>query len=222
MEACRKLMTELERHGRIDWHLPKSEADPRLSTTPLFGQPRGQMFGVMTYEDAAGNPGVAKAFSGQFNGVWAVKGWAPPLVEQKAFDEVSRLIEPEIKRLGRRIQALNGDATLRTELKRMRRELSSQLMREILELYVLRNFKNESAQLQHVFQGKGIPTGTGDCCAPKLLQLAAVNGWRPLGIAEFFWGRENRSGTREHARFYPACIEKCRPILGFMLCGSQG
>ena len=44
---------------------------------------------------------------------------------------------------------------------------------------------------------------------------------RLFGLAEFYWGRENRSGNRRHALFYPSCEEKCRPILGFMLCGLE-
>lgn len=220
LEACRGLMDDLERHGRIDWQMP--EGDPRLSIAPLFGEARGQMFGVMVFRDADGTHGVSKAFSGQFSGVWSVEGWAPPLVDQRSFDNLSEDIEPEIKRLGRRINRLDVHDPLRVELKRMRRELSSQLMRELHDLYTLTDFRGNTAPIRQVFQGSGIPTGTGDCCAPKLLRQAALNGWRPLGIAEFFWGRENRSGSRQHGRFYPACDEKCRPIMGFLLCGLQG
>jgi hypothetical protein len=64
-----------------------------------------------------------------------------------------------------------------------------------------------------------MPTGTGDCCGPKLLAQAAIEGLRPLGLAEFYWGRENRSGSRRHTTFSASCPEKCGPILGFMLCG---
>jgi hypothetical protein len=73
--------------------------------------------------------------------------------------------------------------------------------------------------LSEVFTGKAMPTGTGECCAPKLLHHAAVHGLTPLGLAEFYIGRENRSATRAHGRFFAPCEEKCRPILGFLLCG---
>jgi tRNA pseudouridine32 synthase/23S rRNA pseudouridine746 synthase len=63
--------------------------------------------------------------------------------------------------------------------------------------------------------------GVGECCAPKLLNYAALNGLKPLGLSEFYWGKENKSGTRKHGEFYPACAEKCQPILGFMLCGIK-
>lgn len=70
-------------------------------------------------------------------------------------------------------------------------------------------------------EDKGIPTGTGDCCAPKLLNYAARNRLKPIGISEFFFGRENKSETRKHGEFYPSCKIKCEPILGFMLCGLE-
>ncbi|GAB7022270.1 hypothetical protein [Salidesulfovibrio brasiliensis] len=212
-------MRSLETHRCIDWHRPPEDRDPRLSTKPLFGEARGQMFGIMAYRTQDGEVGNAKAFSGQFNGVWDVDGWAPPLIDETAFWAETSPIEREIKRLGRRMAALEDDAPLQAELNRERKTLSRQLMREIHEMYELPNFRGRTASLFEAFNGRGIPTGTADCCAPKLLALAARQGWRPIGLAEFFWGRENRSGTRSHGSFYPACEEKCRPILGYMLCG---
>jgi hypothetical protein len=93
-------------------------------------------------------------------------------------------------------------------------------MLDIHGLYRLTNFRGETASLEEAFIGSnGIPTGTGDCCAPKLLNYAAKNNLRPLGISEFFWGKENRSGGHRHGAFAASCAEKCQPILGFMLCG---
>ena len=84
----------------------------------------------------------------------------------------------------------------------------------------LTNFRGETKPLNDIFQDKnGIPTGTGDCCAPKLLNFAVKNNLTPLGLAEFYWGKENKSATRQHGRFYQSCTSKCQPILGFMLCG---
>lgn len=105
-------------------------------------------------------------------------------------------------------------------LRNKRKKLSRELMVKLHSLYRVTNFRAQTVSLSDAFRyDKGIPTGTGDCCAPKLLNQAAVLGLKPVGLAEFFWGKENRSGTRQHGQFYPCCIEKCRPILGFMLCG---
>lgn len=38
-------------------------------------------------------------------------------------------------------------------------------------------------------------------------------------MAEFWWGRSPKSEIRQHKKFYPACQNKCHPILGHMLSG---
>ena len=63
------------------------------------------------------------------------------------------------------------------------------------------------------------PGGTGDCCAPKLLQYAYQHGLKPLCMAEFWWGPSPKSEIRHHGEFYPACRGKCKPILTWMLQG---
>ncbi len=212
-------MALLEEKRRIDLHAPDSEADPRFSTDVLFSEARGHMFGVMVYRDGQGNLGAAKAFSGQYNGSWLVDGWVGPVVDVAEFERVNAPGERAVKAMGRRMEALEAGARARQVLKRQRRIMSRKLMGELFGLYRLRNFAGESRALAEVFLGNGIPTGTGDCCAPKLLHHAVRNRLTPLGLAEFYWGRENRSGSKRHGEFYPACEEKCRPILGFLLCG---
>lgn len=105
-------------------------------------------------------------------------------------------------------------------LSAQRKKLSQGLMRAIHSIYMVHNFRGEVKSMPEIIYGsKGIPTGTGDCCAPKLLNFAARHGYTPLGIAEFFYGLENRSATRSHKTFYPSCTDKCALILGYMLCG---
>lgn len=61
------------------------------------------------------------------------------------------------------------------------------------------------------------PSGSGECCAPKLLQYAFLHHLRPLCIAEFWQGRSPRMEIRHHDHYYPACRGKCKPILEWML-----
>ena len=216
-------MRKLEQTGRIDWQTPTENADPRFTTQYLTGPARGQMFGVMEYADDRGNAGIARAFSGQYNSNWHVDGWVDPIVDTREMDRISRPVESRIKELGRTIAGLPENSASRRELVCERRTLARELMQEIHGLYRLSNFRGETRPIAEVFLGSGgMPTGIGDCCAPKLLNHAVKHGFTPLGIAEFYWGRENRSGSKKHGRFYPACVEKCRPILGFMLCGLPG
>ena len=63
------------------------------------------------------------------------------------------------------------------------------------------------------------PGGTGDCCAPKLLQYAYLHHLKPVCMAEFWWGPSPKTEIRHHGQFYPACSGKCKPVLTWMLQG---
>jgi tRNA pseudouridine32 synthase / 23S rRNA pseudouridine746 synthase len=99
-------------------------------------------------------------------------------------------------------------------LKQQRRDLSRQLQADLHAAYTLTNFAGESLSLNTFGP---LPTGTGDCCAPKLLHAAAQLGLKPLAIAEFWWGPAQ--GDKQPGEFYGACAERCQPIMGFLLSG---
>ncbi len=220
-ERGRELIHQLEESKSID-RCSDTHGDPRLSTDHLFGEQRGKMFGVLECLDRNGRKSWLYAFSGQFNGLWAVKGWAPPLFDLPRFKKVHDPVEKRIKALGQEMQGVSAGSHHHLYLLSQRRQLSRQLMSDIHDLYHLRNFSGATATLHEAFiEPGGKPTGTGDCCAPKLLQAAAAAELLPLSLAEFFFGRSNRSGTREHGYFYPPCSDKCQPLLGYLLCGIE-
>ncbi len=219
LEYCRQLMQLFADRGTIQIFSGQPAIVPTLATEWLFGPARGKMFGVLECVKPDGSTIFLQAFSGQYNGSWLVDGWVPPLFDVSAFLALNTKVEPRIKSLGQEIDRLK-DHDEKCALRKERRHLSQQLMKAFHALYTLINFRGETAKLSDVFLGKtGIPTGTGDCCAPKLLNFAASNQLRPIGLSEFYWGRENHSGTRQHGVFSSSCLEKCTPILGFMLCG---
>ena len=214
---CLELMITLEKYRRIDIHAPEHEADPRFSLSYIKGEARGQMFGVLECIDPGGHTVILKAFSGQYNGIWNVKGWAPPLLDVEKFNSLVCDVDKQIKEMGKRIDGLPKGFE-RQELMRKRKTLSQNLMKEIHELYRVHNFRSEIRSLFDFFEN-GIPTGAGDCCALKLLNEAAKQNLTPKSLAEIYWGKANRSGTRMQGIFYSPCQEKCQPLLGFMLCG---
>jgi len=75
------------------------------------------------------------------------------------------------------------------------------------------------SRLDHNAATHHIPSGAGECCAPKLLQAAFLAGLTPLCMGEFWVGRSPLGEVRHAGQFYPACHAKCRPILDFMLRG---
>ncbi|WOD41147.1 RluA family pseudouridine synthase [Nodosilinea sp. E11] len=113
-----------------------------------------------------------------------------------------------------KIQAADAEIAA---LKQQRRDLSRQLQTEMHAAYRLTNFAGESVALQTLAQRGNLPTGTGDCCAPKLLHAAAQLSLKPLAMAEFWWGPAQ--SDKQPGEFYGACAERCQPIMGFLLSG---
>jgi tRNA pseudouridine32 synthase / 23S rRNA pseudouridine746 synthase len=102
------------------------------------------------------------------------------------------------------------------ELKQRRKLRSRQLQTQMHDAYQLMNFLGTSSSLRALMPA-GIPTGTGDCCAPKLLHYAASHQLKPIAMAEFWWGENSQDKCQ--GEFYGACQERCQPLMGFMLAG---
>jgi len=111
-----------------------------------------------------------------------------------------------------------ADGTIKA-LKARRQDLSRQLQAQMHAVYTLTNFAGEQRTLSEIVPHHGMPTGTGECCAPKLLHYAAVHQLTPISMAEFWWSPSSVGESRIHRQFYGACIERCQPIMGFLLSG---
>ncbi|WP_375467372.1 pseudouridine synthase [uncultured Nostoc sp.] len=107
-----------------------------------------------------------------------------------------------------------------SELKQQRKALSCQLQAQMHATYSLTNFSGRSRSLQELMPG-GFPTGTGDCCTPKLLHYAATHNLKPLAMAEFWWGASSVNQDKIQGEFYGACAERCQPLMGFLLSGLK-
>jgi hypothetical protein len=221
-EHARELMTEFEQIGRLDYLASEAEANPRLAFDHLFSPGRGHMFGVMECVDTEGNSVVLRAFSSLYEGIRDVDGWVPPLLSSDVHATVYKPGETRIKAMTDEMDLMHPKSPEFAEFADSRRRMSQELFRKLQGHYEFVNFRGETRSLFDVWTGDGgIPGGVGECCAPRLLNHAARNNLRPLGIAEFYWGGSNKSDTRRQGEFYPACETRCRPILGFMLCGLE-
>ena len=108
------------------------------------------------------------------------------------------------------------------ELKHERQQRSAALQMQLFEQFRILNSRGEVKTLVELFAPTPQiipPAGAGECAAPKLLQYAYLNGYKPIAMAEFWQGASPRGEVRHHDAFYPACNGKCKPILLFMLEG---
>jgi tRNA pseudouridine32 synthase/23S rRNA pseudouridine746 synthase len=104
-------------------------------------------------------------------------------------------------------------------LKLNRKERSAALQDWLFHQYHFLSAQGNSKDLLSVFYPLEPPAGAGECAAPKLLQYAFANNYKPLCMAEFWWGKPPINELRVHKANYPACRGKCKPILDFMLEG---
>ena len=126
------------------------------------------------------------------------------------YQSKSEELGTEIARFEQQIEAL----------KRQRREKSAALQEELFNRYAFLNRHGKQKGLGTIFRETvygNPPAAAGECATPKLLQYAFLKGYRPLAMAEFWWGASPRSEIRKHRHFYPACTGKCEPILKHML-----
>ncbi|WP_289747304.1 RluA family pseudouridine synthase [uncultured Bacteroides sp.] len=144
----------------------------------------------------------------------------------------SQFQKAEYKRLERSWKARIATLQTQTEdwerrisaLKSERKTRSAALQQKLFEQFGMLNYRGEVKNLCEIFGQtvhKTPPAGAGECAAPKLLQQAYLHGWKPIAMAEFWWGDSPKTEIRHHGHYYPACKGKCEPILQHMLQGLQ-
>lgn len=152
--------------------------------------------------------------------------------EEQNLLKQSQFQKAEYKRLERRWKMELEETQLKYEallkeieqLKQERKSRSAALQQRLFSSYKVRNALGEEKDLWTLFAdttGQAPPSGAGDCAAPKLLQYAYLHNYRPLAMAEFWWGEPSTTELHLPGNFYPACQGKCGPILGFMLKGLR-
>ena len=177
---------------------------------------RGKMFGVLVVESSDRLAFLA-AYSGLLAGRNDWDYFVPPVYDAQQPDGHFKTTEREIS-LATHLSPLTS------------KQMSQELQLWLFHQYQLLNAHGETKDLVDIWQSYYSrpkllqkfplpPGGTGDCCAPKLLQYAYQHGLKPVCMAEFWWGAPTKEELRQHLNYYPACRGKCKPILTWMLQG---
>ena len=181
----------------------------------------GKMFGVLVAEDSNDGLGFLAAYSGLLCGRNDWEYFVPPVFDAQQPDGYFKQMEREISVLNQHPSADN---------QHLNRQMSQDLQLWLFRQYRMLNANGDTRDLVEIWrdyhQNPKIqkrfplpPGGTGDCCAPKLLQYAYQHQLKPVCMAEFWWGPSPASEIRHHGEFYPACRGKCKPVLTWMLQG---
>ena len=185
----------------------------------------GKMFGVLVVtlppapSDGRGSLGYLAAYSGLLEGRNDWDYFVPPVYDAQQPDGYFKTQEREIS-LTSHLSPLTS------------KKMSQNLQEWLFHQYQFLNARGEVKDLVDIWQSyydkpklrakfPMPPGGTGDCCAPKLLQYAYQHGLKPVCMAEFWWGAPTKTELRQHLNYYPACRGKCKPILSWMLQGLE-
>lgn len=138
---------------------------------------------------------------------------------QLKFKHYSIRLKTELEKLQ---EALSIEEQRIKDLEAHRRAKSNALQKVIFDQYAFLSAAGKVQRLTEIFpnfEEQQPPSGSGDCCAPKLLQYAYLQGYEPICMGEFWWGKAPGKEVRKSGTFYPSCNSRCRPILGHMLQG---
>ncbi len=200
----------------------------------------GKMLGVLVCRRADGQLGFLAAYSGLLAGRNDWDYFVPPVFDAQQPDGHFKTTERAISAINAEVRMLTeqaatllpGEKERLLALKRQRKLMSEELQLWLFRQYRVLNARGEVKDLVDIWRDFHSseklrakfplpPGGTGDCCAPKLLQYAYRQHLRPLCIAEFWQGASPKGEIRHHGQFYPACRGKCKPVLTWMLQGLE-
>lgn len=184
-----------------------------------FETHKGKMFGILVVKDLNEHCFYLGTVSGQLLGRKSCDKFVPSVFDDSVGDFFINRGMTELSNLCAQIKC-SEELTEIVRLKEVRKNKSLRLQRRLFENYVFTNLNGISKNVLEIFKDSGFgipPAAAGECSAPKLLQFALQNRLEPIEVIEFWLGNSPKGEERKHLNIYPACKDKCRPILEFML-----
>ncbi len=106
----------------------------------------------------------------------------------------------------------------RKQLEAERAALCRESLAKVYQLYAFHCADGVLRSLNSICKERNIslpPTGTGDCCAPKLLDYAFSHQLQPVSMCEMYYGKP--TANKMSGQSYPPCDERCGILLPAML-----
>ena len=223
---CQKLITLIEA-GKIELRQISRESEERKG--------QGLMIGSLVCWEKTGNDGCGRrvvlyAVSGNskilevsadetLSNLFKEKTvFVPSIVSVNLIDSALKQNDKRIHELTDEINKLPLVSSQRKALISERTSLTDESLKNVFSLYEFTRFDGKKISLNQIIinhSKKLPPTGTGDCCAPKLLSYAFANGLEPVSMDEVYYGRN--TANKINGISYPPCDERCGYILPSIL-----
>ena len=149
--------------------------------------------------------GISRKIEGKFHDAIFIE----PIVSNRKIMSALQKNDKKIHLLTEKLKSCRKEDI--QELQLHRSTLTSESLEKVHELYSFYCFDGKIRSLKQICKNQLPPTGTGDCCAPKLLNFAFKNNLTPLSMCEVFYGKSTEkkiSGCK-----YSPCDERCGLIL---------
>lgn len=188
-----------------------------------FQTQRGKMFGVLVIQQSDLSLAYLATVSGKIAKTVEPEQFIPSVLDESQEDFFFSKGMTDLSEMSKHIKSLKEpkEILIWTEKRRLK---SNALQERLFQNYKFINLSGEQMNVLEIFKNSSQgypPAAAGECAAAKLLQFALEGGLKPIAIAEFWWGQSAENIDREHLHYYPACKNKCRPILEYMLDDDQ-
>lgn len=184
-----------------------------------FRTQKGKMFGVLVVQKEDNTYCYLGTVSGKLPGNATCNKFIPSIFDDSVGDFFINKGMTELSEIGNQIKNTNSPSGI-ISLKEKRKQKSIALQQRLFENYHFLNLSGKEKNLLEIFKSSSHgnpPSAAGECAAPKLLQYAIKHRLKPIALTEFWWGNSIDNKEKKHGAFYPACKNRCRPILEYML-----
>ena len=184
-----------------------------------FNTQKGKMFGVLVVQQKDHTYCYLGTISGKLSRAESCDKFVPTVFDDSVGDYFINKGMTELSEIRDQIKS-STDLIKIKSLREKSKNKSIGLQKRLFENYSFLNFTGIRKNLIEIFEESSHarpPSGAGECAAPKLLHYAIEHGLKPIALTEFWWGNSDKKKERLHKSYYPACKDKCRPILEYML-----